>query len=128
MSKGNGPNGNKGPIFSGSQLAELTKSFASQAQNISHRGHLETLAEARDLPDVLSMLADTFRGRVDEYKRSSVHPDYVQAYGTICEALETISGMSRQLAPTFLDLHKELIGNLINSPAPEAWDTTNNGV
>lgn len=128
VSKGNGPSGNKGPLFSGSQLAELAKSFASQAQNIKHRGHLETLSEANDMPAVLSLFADTFRSRLDEYKRSSIHPDYVQAYSTLCEALETISGMSRQLAPTFMDLHGDLVRNLVNSPDPSTWDTTNNGV
>jgi hypothetical protein len=128
VSKGNGPNGNKGPLSSGSQLAEFARAFASQAQSIKHRGHLETFAEAKDLPLVLSLVAETLRSRASEYSRASVHPDYVQAYGTLCEALDSISQMSRQLAPTFVDLHKDLIANLVNSPAPEAWDTTNNGV
>jgi hypothetical protein len=128
VAKGNGPTGNKGPSLNGSQLAEIAKAFAAQAQNIKHRGHLETLAEAQDLPTVISMVSEALRARVAEYTRASIHPDYVQALTTICAGMDSLSNMSRQLPEIFVDLHKDLIGNLVNSPAPEAWDTSNNGV
>jgi len=128
VAKGNGPTGNKGPSLNGSQLAKLTKVFTAQVQDVRHRGHLETLAEAQDLPAVISMVSEALRARVAEYTRASIHPDYVQALATICAGMDSLSNMSRQLPEIFVDLHKDLIGNLVNSPAPEAWDTSNNGV
>jgi len=74
------------------------------------------------------MFAEALRSRVSEYSRASIHPDYVQALNTLCSGMDSLSLMSRDLAGVFADLHKDLLGNLINSPAPEAWDTSNNGM
>jgi hypothetical protein len=128
VAKGNGPTGNKGPSLNGSQLAELTKTFTAQVQNVHHNGHVETFAEAQDLPLVIAMFAEALRFRVSEYSRSSVHPDYVQALSTLCSAMDSLSLMSRDLATVFVDVHSALLNNLFNSPAPETWDTSNNGV
>lgn len=127
VASGNGPNGNRGPMLSGSPLAEITKSFAGQVANIHHRGGLETYAEANDMPAVIGMLADALRGRVEEYRRSSINPGYVQAYLTLCSALDSVADVSRQLGPAFADLHRDLVDNLVNGQAPEVWDTHNNG-
>jgi hypothetical protein len=128
VAKGNGPTGNKGPSLNGSQLAELTKVFTAQVQNVRHKGHVETFAEAKDLPLVISMFAEALHSRVAEYSRSSVHPDYVQALSTLCSAMDSLSVMSRDLAAVFADVHSQLLMNLFNSPDPATWDTSNNGV
>ena len=128
VASGNGPNGNRGPNLSGSQLAEVTKAFTGQVANIHHGGALETLAEAQDMPTVIGMFADSIRYRLEEYRRSSIKAPYIQALLTVSLALDQVADMAGQLGPAFMAEHKDLVENLLHGQDPKVWDTSSNGM
>ena len=128
MSKGNGPsyNGHKPGKSSGSPLAEAINRLVAEAASIKHNGHMTTFHEAQDLPHIFRSLANIFQWRLDEYKKSSISPEYTMQIANLVAALDQLATSSAQFATLFEATHKELLANLTDAPEPEKWDTHNN--
>lgn len=127
VAKGSGPKPGKNPGLGRSQLSEAMSQFMAMAASIQHRGNLETLMEAEDLPEIITTFGEALRMRTEEYQSGSIDPEFIQYYKTVCDAVDQVGVMSRQLSDLFAERHRALINNLTNSPRPEGWDSGNNG-
>lgn len=126
MANGNGYNTRKPGKSNGSPLLDAVNQFHAMATGFHHDGHLQTHAEALDFPYIVRQVADVIQSRLEEYKKSSISPDYTNALANLIAGFDQLAVATAQLGPLFEATHKELLANLNNSPEPEKWDSHNN--
>jgi len=109
-----------------SPMFGIMKSAHDQMAGIQHRGNMTTRAEAYDMPAIIALLAEAFGMRVDQYRRESLDPTFIDLYTKIQESLLAVADQTRTFGTYFDALHPERVRDLTSGANPEGWDTHNN--
>jgi hypothetical protein len=116
----------KGQQQGASLMWQAANKFHDTCAAYKPRGMLEVRAEAWEMAATLTELANGMYARAQANTRESLDPSLSTLYARLADQVSAAAAAAQTLGPGFDAMHRQLVENLLKSPNPAGWDSSNN--